>query len=173
MIAFRTVVAAFLVVFTAATASAQNTMVAPGSGEIATIPQVELTEESAKGAVDAYAAIREKYGDRVQPRTTAEGYAALDGANAIVGSHGFNDTADWHKALTSVALAYGFAKDGKSAADVDASLAKMRDNPQIPDNLKKQMMAMIAGLRPSENNLTVVRSLMADSSYASKLETLK
>lgn len=173
MIALRILAAVLLIAFTAAATLAQKPMVAPGSGDIGTIEQVELTEESAQGAVDAYAAIREKYGDKVQPKTTAEGYAALDGVNAIVGSHGFSNTADWHKALTSVALAYGFAKDGKSSADLDASLAKMRDNPQIPDNLKQQMMAMVAGLRPSENNLTVVKGLMADSSYASKLEALR
>ncbi len=173
MIALRTFAAASLVVLIATATPAQKPMVVPGSGDVGTIEQVELTEESAKGAVDAYAAIREKYGDKVQPKTSAEGYAAIEGVNAIVATHGFSNVDNWHKTLTSVALAYGFAKDGKSSADLDASLAKMRDNPQVPENLKQQMMAMVAGLRPSENNLTVIKALMADSSYASKLEALK
>jgi hypothetical protein len=173
---FRIALAA-LVALAAGAASAQNppaippgAMGIPGAAGVTTVPQVELTEKSAKGAIDAYLAIKDKYGDEApEPKTTAEGYAALDGVNAIVAGQGFSNTGQWHTALTSVAIAYGFVKDGKTGDEIDASLAKIKDNPQIPENLKQQMIAMIAGVRPSQNNLAVVKSLMDDGSYASKL----
>lgn len=136
------------------------------------VPQTELTEKSAKSAIDAYLAIKEKYGDKAPAveakRPTVEGYAALQGVEAIVGGHGFSDTGEWHTTLISVAMAYGFAKEGKGG-EIDESIAKLKANPDIPESLKQQMIAMIAGVQPSDNNLTVVKALMGDSGYAAKL----
>ncbi len=149
----------------------------PAMGGVPDIPQTELSDETAKGAIDAYLAIKEKYGDDTpQPNTrggnAATAFSALDGVNAITNNFGFSDTGEWHKTLISVAMAYGFSKDSKTGADVDASLAKIKDNPQIPASLKEQMMAMITKMRPSENNLGVVQSLLASPDYKTKLETI-
>lgn len=159
-----------------APALAQNAGTPPGAAGsravIPVVPQTELSETSAKGAIDAYLAIREKYGDDTPKlkadRPATEGYAALQGIEGIVGGHGFSNTDQWHTTLVSVALAYGFAKEGK-ADDVDKAIAEIKANPQVPENIKQQMVAMIAGVRPSENNLTVVKGLMGDSGYAAKL----
>lgn len=142
------------------------------SAAIPVVPQTELTETSAKGAIDAFLAVKEKYGEDTPALDTsgsaAERYAALQGVEGIVGGHGFSNTGQWHTALVSVALAYGFAKEGKTE-ELDEAIAEIRANTQVPDNLKQQMIAMIAGVRPSENNLAVVKGLMGDSGYAAKL----
>lgn len=157
-------------------ALAQNAGMPPGAAgsraKIPVVPQTQLNETSAKGAVDAFLAIREKYGDdtpKLQAdRPATQGYAALQGVEGIVGEHGFSNTDQWHTTLVSVALAYGFAKEG-NADDMDKAIAEIKANPQVPDDLKQQMITMIAGVRPSENNLAVVKGLMGDSGYAAKL----
>jgi hypothetical protein len=139
------------------------------------IPKTELTETSAKGAIDAYLELQKKYGDDLPDpdpkKSTAEAYAELAEVESIVKSQGFSDTGEWHTTLISVAMAYGFAKDD-NAQEIDESIAKLKDNPQIPEGLKQQMLATITGLRPSENNLAVVKSLMADGDYGAKLADL-
>ena len=172
-----TLLSAGFAALVAATATAQIPGMPPGAmggaGQpAAQVPQVELTESSAKNAVDAYLAIKEKYGDEVPAPTArksaANGFTTLQGVESIIGNHGFSDTGSWHSALISVVLAYGFNKEG-NADDVDKSIAKIKDNADIPENLKQQMIAMIAGVRPSENNLSVVKALMTNEDYATKL----
>lgn len=172
MIPARIAVAAVIALVTS-TAVAQKPPGQPGVAGATPVPQIQLTERSAKGAIDAYLEMQEKFADEHRsPKTSAEAYAALDGVGEIVAGHGFASTGDWHAALNSVAIAYAFAKDDKNASELDASLAKIRDNPQIPDELKRQMIDMIGGVRPSPNNLTVVKALMVDAAYARKLESL-
>ena len=59
----------------------------PMMGGMPDIPTVELTEKSAKNAIDTYLLLREKYGDKLPPadqaRATAEGAKALAGMNAM------------------------------------------------------------------------------------------
>lgn len=161
----------------AATVAAQNPGL-PGSAiadRVAgakPVPQVELTESSARGAIDAYMAIRDKYGDEMpalkKGRTSLDALDTLQGVESIVGGHGFTDTSDWNNTLVSVAMAYGFNKEGRSE-EVEKSIAKIKRNAELPDTLKQKMIAMIEGVRPSENNLAVVKALMADQTYAEKL----
>ncbi len=167
-------------VFGIGLASAQYPGAAPGVPGAAGMPdmnaqkiqQVELTEKSAKGAVDAYLELKEKYGDDTPgtnpKKNTAEAFEQLEGVESVVKEHGFNDTSDWHTAMTSVAIAYGFAKDDKRA-EMDESMAKIKDNPQIPDGLKQQLMGMMRDLRPSDNNIAVLNQLIADPEYGRKL----
>ncbi len=142
------------------------------AGGIPDIPKTELTESSAKGAIDAYLAMKEKYGaDTPEPDmkgSAATAFANLAGIEQIIKGQGFSDTNQWHKTLASVAMAYGFAKDGQQG-EIDASIAKLKNNPQIPAGLKEQMLATMNSIRPSDNNLAVVESLLANSDYKEKL----
>jgi hypothetical protein len=173
----RAAVSVVLATLLGAAAHAQVPGMPPGAAGGAGAPspqlqQTELTESSAKGAIDAYLSIKEKYGDDTPAfnakRPTVEGYAALKGIEGIVGGQGFSDTSEWHTTLVSVVLAYGFAKEGK-AGEMDKAIADIKANAQVPETLKQQMIAMIAGVRPSENNLAVVNGLMGDSDYGAKL----
>ncbi len=141
-------------------------------GGIPHIPKTELTESSAKGAIDAYLAMKEKYGtDTPEPDmkgSAATAFTNLAGVEQIIKGQGFSDTNEWHKTLVSVAMAYGFAKDGKQG-EIDESIAKLKNNPQIPAAIKEQMLATMSGIRPSENNLAVVKALLGNSDYKEKL----
>jgi hypothetical protein len=164
------------IAFTATLAAAQQPPIsqAPSAnmGGMPRIPTVELTDESAKNAIDAYLILREKYGDEIPPANQAqaatEGMAAAADVNSVVTGKGFKDTQDWQKAITSVVLAQGFLKKGDSA-DMDKKIAELEANPQIPAAYKQQMLGMLKNMRPSENNLKVVKALMADPAYAKKI----
>lgn len=139
------------------------------------VEQTELTTSSAKGAVDAYLELKEKYGDEVPEanpkKSTLDGFATLDGVTSILSEHGFSDLGNWHTTLVSVAMAYGFTKEG-GREQMDESMAELKDNPQIPAALKQRLEGMMKGMRPSDNNMQVVQSLLGDPEYETKLEKI-
>ncbi len=155
----------------AASAGAQPSSAVP-PGAAPQLQQVELSEDSAKRAIDTYLTLRDKYGDKIpapgKAQALQQGMSTAGEVNTIITGNGFADTGDWHKTLTSVALAYGFVKEGKEA-DMDAKIAEMKANTQLPENIKTQMVQMMTALRPSENNMKVVKGLAADPAYDAKL----
>jgi hypothetical protein len=145
-------------------------------GGMPKIPTVELTDQSAKNAIDAYLILREKYGDKVPPANQAQALthtaASLADLNTVLTGAGFKTIEDWQKAITSVVLAQGFLKNGKGD-DMDKKIAELEANTQIPAAYKEQMLGMLKSMRPSENNLTVVKSLLADPTYGKKLTEIR
>ena len=148
---------------------------APLMGSIPKVPTTELTESSAKQAVDAYLILREKYGDKVPPanqsQAMAQGMKAISDIDAIVAGHGFQRATDWQKAITAVALAYGFSKDGKGA-EMDQKIAELEANTKIPAAYKQQIIGSMKSLRPSANNLAIVETLLADPTYGAKIRSI-
>lgn len=178
---YRQALQVLALAFSASLAAAQQPPIpqqphANMAGGMPKIQTVELTDESAKNAIDAYITLREKYGDKIPPANQAqaatEGMAAAADVNSIVTSKGFKDTADWQKAITSVALAQGFLKKGDSA-DMDKKIAELESNPKIPAAYKQQMLGMLKSMRPSENNTKVVKGLLADPAYAKKIAEIE
>jgi len=167
--------------FMASVATAQQPPIpqqppAAGIGGMPKVPTVELTDDSAKNAVDAYLTLREKYGDKVPPADKAqglqEGTAAMADINAVLSAKGFDSPEDWQKTITSVAMAQGFLKKG-DAADMDKKIAELEANEQVPEAYKQQLVGMLKSMRPSENNLKVVKDLMADPTYGEKLAEIE
>ncbi len=92
---------------------------------------------------------------------------------SVLKAHGFNGFPDWIKVAGSVALAYGFAKSGKSADDLgaqaDDAIAKIRNSPQMTEQQKAQMIELlerqrgvVAQFRPLSGNVTLVKSMLAE-----------
>jgi hypothetical protein len=98
--------------------------------------------------------------------------ASVEDVNAVVTGKGFGSTEDWQKAITSVALAQGFLKEG-GTGDMDKKIAELEANPQIPAAYKQQMLGMLKGMRPSDNNLNVVKGLLADPTYGEKIAEIR
>lgn len=145
-------------------------------GGMPKIPTVELTDQSAKNAIDAYLVLREKYGDKVPPanqqKALAEGSAAWADINGVITEKGFKSPEEWQKTITGVALAQGFLEGGK-ADDMDKKIAELKANPQIPAAYKQQMLGVLESVRPSENNLSVVKGLLADPTYGKKIAEIR
>ena len=158
-----------LVFLTGSVAIAQPPPMPSGMPEIHTI---ELTDESAKNSIDTYITLREKYGNKVPPanksQALSEGAQAAADVNSIVVANGFESTGEWQKTITSVVIAHGFLKEGNRDT-IDAKLAAMQANPEIPAALKQQMISTLEKMRPSDNNMNVVKRLMEDPTYGEKL----
>jgi len=158
------------VVYCAPAVSAQQPPAAMGG--VPQIPKVELSEDSAKRAVDTYLTLREKYGDKMPPAkgggSLGEGAEQAAEIQSVVTGNGFSNTEDWQNTITNVALAYGFSKNNKGG-EIDAKIAELRDNTQLPKGIRDQLVRTMTAMRPSENNMKVVESLAADSSYGAKL----
>jgi hypothetical protein len=140
------------------------------------LQQVELTDATAKAAIDSYVEIKKKYGDDALPTTkagaVAKGAEVKAGVTDIIDDAGFADVGTWSRTVMSVALAYGVIKEG-GLEKLDASDAKIDANPQIPEQMKAQLKAMLASTRPSENNVKIVETLLEDADYGPKLKQIR
>lgn len=92
---------------------------------------------------------------------------------SVLTAHGFSGFPDWIKVAGSVALAYGFAKSGKSADDLgaqaDDAIAKIRNHPQMTEQQKAQMIELlnrqrgiVTQFKPLPGNIALVKSMMAE-----------
>ncbi len=92
---------------------------------------------------------------------------------SVLSTHGFSGFPDWIKVAGSVALAYGFAKSGKSADDLgaqaDDAIAKIRNSPQMTEQQKTQMIELlerqrgvVAQFKPLPGNIALVKSMMSE-----------
>lgn len=92
---------------------------------------------------------------------------------SVLSAHGFSGFPDWIKVAGSVALAYGFAKSGKSADDLGAqandAIAQIRNHPQMTEQQKAQMIELlerqrgvVAQFKPLPGNVTLVKSMMTE-----------
>lgn len=148
----------------------------PPTGGMPRIEQVQLTDETAKAAIDSYLEIKEKYGDEALPKTkagaAAKGAELKAGVAEIIEKAGFATIPDWNKTVTSVGLAYGVVKEG-GAGKVDESIAKIDANSQLPEQVRAQLKAMLLSTKPSDNNVEVIQTLMKDPDYGPKLKQLR
>ena len=144
----------------------------PMTGGKPEVPNVELTEESAKNSIDTYMILREKYEDKVPLGNNLEalnqGTEAWADINSIVAGNGFKDAGEWQKTIISVVLAQNFLKKG-AGQDMDTEIAKMQANQEIPAAVKEQMLNVLKSMRPSDNNIKVVKQLLADPIYSKKI----
>lgn len=166
----RHLLAAFIVVVISALsapvhAQVPNMATGAGMGQ-----QVQLSEQSAKNAIDAYLVLKKMFGGDKMAATTGPGgalagLAASKSFLATVRSHGFKDGLDWQRTLTSFIMTHSMVKEGK-LAEFDQSIAKMKGNPSVPPHVLEMMKRM----RPTDNNIKVMRSVAADPAYAAKIE---
>ena len=145
----------------------------------AQMPQVALTSATVEAFIASYPdvkaasdTLKAKYGD---PSTGGDAtsswtaWMAVGGAtgalNTAVQAHGFNDFQSWLSVLTSVGMAYGFAKDG---GEMDQGIAdaikQIQNDPNMSDAQKQMMlqqmqaaMGSVAAMRPSQENIDAVK----------------
>ena len=155
-----------------------------------TFEQVPLTADMIKRFVASYPELRavgKKYEGKA-PKS-ADGSTSPIGAltsylqlaparaemQAVLARHGFDGFADWVKVAQSIAMAYGFAKSGTDLeqpnAKMEQALSQIENNPRFTAEQKKQMsamlqqqMALMLRMRPSAENLALVRKMMAEIS---------
>lgn len=148
----------------------------PSMPQIPQIQQVELTDETARNAIDSYLTLKEEFADEnmpnFDPNTPAAAYQGMSNyqqMQGVISQYGFSDFQDWYKSVTSVILAQAFLTEG-NMSEYEESLAQLQNNPNIPEATKAQLLAMLQGMKPSDNNIAVVQTLMNDAEYGPKIE---
>lgn len=146
-------------------------------GEVPVIETVELTPETARRAVDAFALVREKYRD-----ANLEDYENLqdfvdqtaDGKafETDIKTFGFNTVTEWNTAITTVSFAYSALTDPQTIADAKAQIETTRKDAELAQDMKDRMIASLTAMIPSDNNKKVVQALIADPAYTDKLKLL-
>lgn len=140
------------------------------------LQQVELTDEAARNALRAYLELKTKYEDKAPPGSDAQALAqammAMGAISATLSKHGFSDTETWYRTLISFIIAHTAGVEGKMS-DMQKSMQALRENTSIPEATKKQLMAQLSALLPSENNLAVAKSVSEDPEFARIIAEVK
>ncbi len=153
---------------------------AAGGHSMKVLNQMPLTLEKARNAVDSLLLLREKYkdykfkGQSRGPMGVIEGMKNSEVRDQILADlkkHGFDSIEDWVASFVSVGLAVSYVQrnqDGK----LEKKIEEIRKNPNIPDEVKQQLVTMLTALVPPKGNEEVARKLLADKDYAAKIAKL-
>ena len=145
--------------------------------DIAPVTAIELTPDIAKRAIDALAEVRDKYNDQgIDDYETLEDFVSGSEAGkrleADVKSFGFKDITDWNNSISSVGFAYG-ALVHNEEEQIRREITDIEQDPQIDAEAKKKMIASLEAMIASDNNKAVVRQLMQDEYYSTRLKLLE
>lgn len=164
----------FIRTVVAAAGLALVAFIVPASAQM---PQVELTSATVEAFIASYADVkatadklRDQYGDQGSADATSmwTAWMAVGGAQGAldqaVKAHGFDNFQSWVGVMTSVGMAYGFAKDGGQIdANMAAAVKQIQDNPDLTDDQKKMMvqqitasMGAVAAIKPPQANIDAV-----------------
>ncbi len=143
---------------------------------IPAVETVELTLDSAKRALEAYAVVGEKYNDQgLDQYDTLEEFVKNTQAGkkleAEVKSFGFANIVEWNSAIMAVSFAwssilYDQDEDIKSQIDI------VKEDKTIEAKEKRRIIASLNALLPSENNKKIVTQMSKDDELAKKLQLL-
>jgi hypothetical protein len=150
---------------------------AGGQFAVAQTADVALTTDIVENFVASYTEVRAKADELSTQYNVPDGGAAGQawalwagvGAakselDATVDAHEFADFNAWLEALSAIARAYAFAKEGGALDnEMAAALEKIRNDPNLPAAQKDMMLQQleasagaIAGMRPSQENIDAV-----------------
>lgn len=137
---------------------------------------VELTLGGARRALDAYAAVRERYiADDLDHYPTLEAFAASSPAGrrfaGDIKSFGFSGVGEWNRIIVSIGYALDAVVDN-SERDIDAQIARAERNNNLSPGKRARMIANLKAQLPSESNKIIVRQLILDPLYRDKLALL-
>ncbi len=137
---------------------------------------VELTLAAARRALDAYAAVRERYiGDDLDHYPTLEAFAAASPQGrrfaADIVSYGFSGVGEWNSVIVSIGYALDAMVDN-TERDILAQISRVAQDKTISPGKRARMIANLKAQLPSENNKIIVRQLILDPLYRDKLALL-
>lgn len=146
-------------------------------GEIPAVETVELTDDSARKALDAYVLVREKYKD-----AALENYESLQDfvdQNAQgkefetdLKSFGFSDASTWNVTISTVSFAYANMLDDQSA-DIRQQIEEVKQDAEMAQDMRDRMVQALTAMIPSDNNKAVLERLAKDPVYSEKLKQLE
>lgn len=138
---------------------------------------VELTTDAAKRALDAFAEVRESHADEeMQDYDSLEAFVRETEAGkrleADIQAHGFSDVGEWSAIIMAIGFAYDAVLEGHES-DVEQQIETLRDDHTLDESLRRDLIASLSALIPSENNKQVLRDLLEDPIYRDKLKAFE
>jgi hypothetical protein len=168
----------FVALVAAAGISAASILAPAAQAQVA---QVALTAQSVEGLIASYGPVKAaaeqlkaQYGEPAggtgnDPAAGWSAWLAVGGAkgalDAAVQPHGFADFLSWVQVMTSVAMAYAFAKDGgQMDTQMAQAIEQINNSPGMSAAQKQMMIQQIQGsmqavqtMRPSQENIDAVK----------------
>lgn len=145
--------------------------------DVPAIATVELTEDSAKRAIDGFAAVNDRYNDRgLDDYDTLEEFVEKTEAGkeleAEIKKFGFPNITQWNTTIMAVSFAYA-ALDEAQERSVREQIDEVRADKTLDEATRTRMIASLNALIPSTNNKEIIRKLASDPAYADKLKLLE
>ena len=148
----------------------------PMQDVVGKVDQVDLSEDSAKRALDVFILLKEKYQDTdIGEYETLEQFVAeaAEGKalESDVKANGFDTVTVWNNTIMSVSFAYA-AISGSQEQEIRTEIENIRTDKDIADDLRQSLISGLESMLPSEANKTVVKTLNEDGAWAEKLKLL-
>jgi hypothetical protein len=146
-------------------------------GEIPDIKAVELTDATAKSAIDTYMLLKEKYKEaRLEDYETLQEFVEKDAQGRAfesdVKAAGFSDVEAWNQAITTVSTTYANQLNDQTE-DLRKQIAEIEKDTELAQDMKDRLMNSLKALIPSENNKKIIAALQSDAAYSEKLKQLE
>jgi hypothetical protein len=146
------------------------------AGEVPPVETIELTDDIARRALDAFVAVKDKYKD-----TALENYESLEQFvretevgkqfDVDIKKFGFDNVTAWNTAVTTVSFAYSAVAENQEQ-EIKKQIDDLKQDKEIQEPMKAKIIASLIAMLPSENNKAVIKKLMEDQGYVAKLKSL-
>jgi hypothetical protein len=146
------------------------------AGEVPPVETIELTEDIARRALDAFTAVKDKY-----KGTALESYESLEQFvrdtdigkqfDADIKKFGFGSVTAWNTAVTTVSFAYSAVAENQEQ-EIKKQIDDLKQDKEIQEPMKAKIIDSLNAMLPSENNKAVIKKLMQDQGYVAKLKAL-
>ncbi len=145
-------------------------------GEVPLIEVVELTPESARKGMDAFALVRERYADSsiYQYENLEEFVEKTEEGKKFetdIKSFGFATIDEWNKVITTIGFAYSAITDSPTE-DIEKQIAEIQADTSLARDMKDRMVKSLSAMVPTPNNRKVLEALAKDAEYGDKLKLL-
>ncbi len=147
------------------------------SEDIPDLRAVELTEDAAKRALDAFAEVYGKFDDaEIAKYPTLQEFAEKSPAGkkfaGIIRKHGFGSVREWNDIITNIGFAFTSIEEGHDD-EIFRQIKQVEADSKLPKERREKLLKYLRALIPSVNNRKVLHALMKDPVYAKKLNLLE
>ena len=148
----------------------------PNLGEVPDFKAVELTDATARGAIDAYLLLKDKYKDaKLEDYENFQEFVDKDAQGKAfetdVKAAGFATVDLWNQTITTVSTTYANLVDDQTD-DLKQQIEEVQKDTELAQDMKDKIINSLNALIPSPNNKAIVETLQKDPAYSEKLQQL-
>ncbi len=145
--------------------------------DIPDMKAVELSEDAAKRALDAFEEVFGKFPDEeIAKYPTLQDFADKSEQGrkfaAIIHRHGFKSVAEWNDIISNIGFALTSIEEGDDG-EIISQIRETEQRTDLPQKRKEKLLNYLRALIPSVNNRKIVQKLMKDPVYRKKLDLLE